>query len=279
MNAFLTAFTVVSLGIGLLSTASCVSSKKYKDAQSSLSTLRKQNAELREDLGDSKRRLELMEEANESAAGQLDAKDKILTENEQRLAAQQQKLQELQELIGRQRQKTEALRKRMSAALGNFSSDELSVFTKNGKVYVSVSEKLLFPSGSAQVNTEGKEALAQVARALQENAEINVNVEGHTDTVPIKIRFPDNWALSVARSTAIVRILTNDYGVAPTRFTASGRSQYEPVAANETAEGRAKNRRTEIILAPRLDELMELIEGVDVPASEADRTQAEEIPE
>src|SRR5690606_11852723 len=115
-------------------------------------------------------RLQLMEEANASAAGQLDAKDKILTENEQRLAAQQQKLQELQELIGRQRQKTEALRKKMSEALGNFSSDELSVFTKNGKVYVSVSEKLLFPSGSANVNAEGKEALAQVAQALKENA-------------------------------------------------------------------------------------------------------------
>src|SRR5690606_17486274 len=183
-------------------------------------------------------------------------------------AAQQQKLQELQELIGRQREKTEALRKKMSEALGNFSSDELSVFTKNGKVYVSVSEKLLFPSGSANVNAEGKEALAQVAKALKENAEINVNVEGHTDTVPIKIKFPDNWALSVARSTAIVRILTNDYGVAPARFTASGRSQYEPVAANETAEGRAKNRRTEIILAPRLDELMQLIEGVEVPAAD-----------
>lgn len=270
MKALLTTLTALALGAGLLSSASCVSNKKYKDAQSSLSALRKQNAELREDLGDSKRRLELMEEANQSAAGQLDAKDKILTENEQRLAAQQQKLQELQELIGRQREKTEALRKKMSEALGNFSTDELSVFTKNGKVYVSVSEKLLFPSGSANVNAEGKEALAQVAKALKENPEINVNVEGHTDTVPIKIRFPDNWALSVARSTAIVRILTDDYGVAPTRFTASGRSQYEPVAANETAEGRAKNRRTEIILAPRLDELMQLIEGVDVPAGDTE---------
>src|SRR5690606_13219632 len=198
MKALLTTLTALALGAGLLSSASCVSNKKYKDAQSSLSNLRKQNAELREDLADTKGRLQLMEEANQSAAGQLDAKDKILTENEQRLADQQAKLQQLQELINRQRLKTEALREKMAKALGNFSSDELSVFTKNGKVYVSVSEKLLFPSGSASVNIEGKEALAQVAKALRENPEINVNVEGHTDTVPIRIKFPDNWALSVA---------------------------------------------------------------------------------
>src|SRR5690606_27996320 len=139
MKALLTTLTALALGAGLLSSASCVSNKKYKDAQSSLSALRKQNAELREDLGDSKRRLELMEEANQSAAGQLDAKDKILTENEKQLAAQQEKLQKLQEMINRQKTKTEALRKKMAQALGGFRSDDLSVFTKKGKVYESLS--------------------------------------------------------------------------------------------------------------------------------------------
>jgi chemotaxis protein MotB len=123
-------------------------------------------------------------------------------------------------------------------------------------------ESLLFPSGSAVVNPKGKEALATLANALNQNPDINVIVEGHTDSVNIhNAKFEDNWALSVGRSTAITRILINDYYVAPQRITASGRSQFEPIADNTTPEGRARNRRTEIILAPKLDELMKLIQG------------------
>jgi|SRR5690606_25679253 len=252
---------VASLGMVLITFGSCVSNKKFKASQSSVAALRKQNTELREDLKSTRDRLQLMEEANASAANQLDVKDQLLNKNEEDLQAQRARLQQLQEMIDRQQAQTEALRKKMAEALGNFTSDQLSVFTKNGKVYVSLSEKLLFASGSADVNSEGKEALQQVAQALNENRDINVNIEGHTDTVPIRIKFPDNWALSVARSTAIVRLLTNDYKVDPHRITASGRSQFEPVADNTTADGRARNRRTEIILAPKLDALMELIEG------------------
>jgi len=202
-----------------------------------------------------------MEEANQSAASQLDEKDQVISQNSKQLAEQQDKLKQLQALIDQQQAQTESLRKKMADALGGFTSDQLSVFTKNGKVYVSLSEKLLFPSGSAVVNKEGQEALQKVAEALIQNPEINVNIEGHTDTVPIKGKFQDNWDLSVGRSTAVLRLLTQEYHVNPVRFTASGRGQYEPIADNETAEGRAKNRRTEIILAPKLDELMQLIEG------------------
>jgi len=113
------------------------------------------------------------------------------------------------------------------------------------------------------VNDEGKEALEKVAEALNQNRDINVNIEGHTDSIPIRIKFEDNWALSTARSTAIVRLLTNTYQLDPTRITASGRSQYEPVADNSVPEGRAKNRRTEIVLAPKLDQLMQLIGDVE----------------
>jgi chemotaxis protein MotB len=240
---------------------SCVSNKKYNEAQASLASLRQQNQELNSDLANTKSRLQLMEDANKSAAGQLNAKDKALTQNQQELAEKQKNLEALQALINQQKAKTEALRQKMADALKGFNSDQLSVFTKNGKVYVSLSEKLLFPSGSAVVNKEAKDALQKVAEALIQNPDINVDVEGHTDSVPIKIKFPDNWALSVARATAVVRELTNEYHVNPARFTASGRSKYEPVADNSTAEGRAKNRRTEIILAPKLDELMQLIQG------------------
>lgn len=244
----------------------CVSNKKYRESQDSLYSLKQQNQNLNEDLNDVKSRLQLMEDANQAAAGRLSQQDSTLTDRQTQLEAQQQKLgsqqkrlAELQQLIDQQKQKTEALRQKMSDALGNFNSEDLSVFKKNGKVYVRMSEKLLFPSGSAVVNKEGKEALGKLATALNQNPDININIEGHTDTVPIKIRYPDNWALSTARATAIVRILVNDYHVNPERLTASGRSQYDPVADNATAEGRAKNRRTEIILAPKLDELMQLI--------------------
>lgn len=252
---------VCGITLGTLLLSSCVSNKKFKASEAALANSRKRVSELNDDLATTRSRLQLMEEANSSAADQLDEKDKKLTENQQEIAAQQERLQQLQALIDRQKSQTELLRQKMANALGNFSSDQLSVFSKNGKVYVRLSEKLLFPSGSAVVNTEGKAALEKVAAALNENKEINVNIEGHTDSIPIKVKFEDNWALSVARSTAIVRILTNTYMVDPVRLTASGRSQYEPVADNSTPEGRALNRRTEIILAPKLDELMQLIEG------------------
>jgi chemotaxis protein MotB len=148
----------------------------------------------------------------------------------------------------------------MTDALVNFSSNELSVSVKNGKVYVSLQENLLFPSGSATVNPKGREALGTLAQVLNGNPDIDVLIEGHTDSIPIRGRFEDNWALSVARATSIVRILTNTYKVEPTRVTASGRSYYEPIDSNATADGRQRNRRTEIILAPKLDELMRLLE-------------------
>lgn len=257
----LTRYIIPGIVFASISLGSCVSNKKFNASQSALANSRRQVSELTEDLESTKSRLKLMEEANASAADQLDEKDKKITENQQTLAEQQEKLRQLQELIDRQKAQTEALRLKMTDALGSFSSDQLSVFTKNGKVYVSLSEKLLFPSGSAVVNKEGQEALEQVAKALNENKEINVNIEGHTDSIPIRLKFEDNWALSVARSTAIVRLLTANYGMDPVRITASGRSQYEPIADNATPEGRARNRRTEIILAPKLDELMQLIEG------------------
>jgi chemotaxis protein MotB len=179
---------------------------------------------------------------------------------QQQLQEEQQRLAQMRQLMDQQRQAIESLRSRMVNALVNFRPEELTVSVKNGKVYVSLQEGLLFPSGSATVNPRGREALSNVAQALNANPEINVMIEGHTDSIPMKGRYEDNWALSTARSTAIVRILTDTYGLDPLRVTASGRSKYEPVDSNTTAEGRARNRRTEIILAPKLDEIMRLLE-------------------
>ena len=131
---------------------------------------------------------------------------------------------------------------------------------KNGKVYISMQESLLFPSGSAVVNTKGKDALAKVAAVLNTSADVNIDVEGHTDNVPIKTKmYPDNWSLSTARATSIAHVLIDEYHVSPAKLIASGRSEYDPIAPNATPDGRAQNRRTEIILEPKLDELMQLM--------------------
>jgi chemotaxis protein MotB len=184
---------------------------------------------------------------------ELDAKEKLLTEREKTL-------EEMNKVIARQDSITKSLNNILRNALLGFNSDELSVEIKNGKVYVSMSDKLLFKSGSSAVEAKGKEALKLLGGVLDKNVDIDILVEGHTDNVPIKTSvYKDNWDLSVARATSIVRILAADYKIAPTRMTASGKGEYFPKAGNDTFEGRAKNRRTEIILSPKLDELMKLL--------------------
>jgi chemotaxis protein MotB len=202
-----------------------------------------------------------MDASNAAAEGTIASQKNALQKSKQELADQQRKLESLQSLLEQQKKNADALRQKMADALVKFNSNELSVSVKNGKVYVSLQENLLFPSGSATVNVKGKEALGKLAEVLNANQDITVNIEGHTDSIPIRTRFEDNWALSTARATSIVRILTKDYQVDPVRVVASGHSRYDPVDANTTPEGRAKNRRTEIILSPKLDELYKLING------------------
>jgi chemotaxis protein MotB len=183
----------------------------------------------------------------------LDAKEKLLSERERTL-------HDMKQIIARQDSITRNLNNILRNALLSFNSDELSVEIKDGKVYVSMSDKLLFQSGSSAVEDKGKDALKLLAGVLDKNPDIDILIEGHTDKVPIKTSvYKDNWDLSVARATSIVRILANDYKILPTRMTASGKGEFFPKADNETAEGRAKNRRTEIILSPKLDELMKLL--------------------
>jgi chemotaxis protein MotB len=184
---------------------------------------------------------------------ELDAKEKLLNDREKTL-------EEMNKVIARQDSITKRLNSILRSALLGFNSDELSVEIKNGKVYVSMSDKLLFKSGSSTVETKGKEALKLLGEVLDKNVDIDILVEGHTDNVPIKTPvYKDNWDLSVARATSIVRILATDYKITPTRMTASGKGEFFPKADNDTPEGRAKNRRTEIILSPKLDELMKLL--------------------
>lgn len=183
-----------------------------------------------------------------------------LNKTKEELQREQQRLQQLQNLLEQQRAQSRNLKDKMAEALKGFNSNELTVIQKNGKVYVSLSENLLFPSGSAVVNPKGVDALSKLAAVLNLNADVAVNIEGHTDSIPIKGRYQDNWDLSTARSNAIVRILVNNYRVDPVRVIASGHSYYDPVESNTSVEGRARNRRTEIILTPKLDEMYRLLE-------------------
>jgi len=191
--------------------------------------------------------------ANENAANELNM-------SKEQIAAQRARLTQLETFLSAQQKASEELRKKITDALVGFNSSELTITMKDGRVYVSMEEGLLFPSGSAVVNPRGKEALAKLASVLTVNTDINTDIEGHTDNVPIHSKlYADNWALSTARATSIARVLIDEYGVSPAKLIASGRSYYHPIASNDTPEGRAQNRRTEIILEPKFDELMQLM--------------------
>jgi chemotaxis protein MotB len=179
------------------------------------------------------------------------------------LKEREEKVKALEKLIADKEKAVNDLKNRISQALLNFKENDLSVNIKNGKVYVSLAEQLLFKSGSTAVDPKGVQALKQLAGALKNSGDINVLIEGHTDDVPISKTsqyMNDNWDLSVMRATTIARILTSN-GVDPTKITSAGRSQYFPVEASKTAEARQKNRRTEIILTPKLDELFQILES------------------
>lgn len=190
----------------------------------------------------------------EKHSNALKVKTEELLEREKRLA-------ELEGIIRTQDSLVNALNDVVKRALLAFNSDELTVEMKNGKVYVSLSDKLLFKSGSAAVEEKGIDAIKKLGEVLNKHVDIDVLIEGHTDNIPIKTeKYPDNWSLSADRALSIVRLLSENYKVNPKRLEAAGRAEFYPKASNETAEGRAKNRRTEIILSPKLDELYKLIE-------------------
>ncbi len=193
---------------------------------------------------------------------ELKRKSEELMNKEKLIQERETALNQLKRDIAHRDSVTARLNSILRNALLGFKSDELSVEIKNGKVYVSMSDKLLFKSGSAAVETKGIEAIKVLADVLNKNADIDILVEGHTDNLPIKTPiYKDNWDLSAARAISIVRILTNEYRITASRLTATGRGEFAPKSSNSSAEGRASNRRTEIILSPKLDEIMKLLKN------------------
>ncbi|MCK5822305.1 MAG: OmpA family protein [Bacteroidales bacterium] len=192
----------------------------------------------------------------------LNQKRRNLEQLQEEFGAQNSRLMELESVLSHKDSIMNGLRAKVAQALYAFESDELSVELKNGKVYISLEEKLLFGSGSYSVAAKGEDALKKLAGVLELNPDIQILIEGHTDNVPINSTsnyMIDNWDLSVKRATSIVRILLDNSSIDPKRLTAAGRGEFLPVADNAISEGKQKNRRTEIILTPRLDELFNLI--------------------
>ncbi len=208
---------------------------------------------------------------NRELLAQLEAKEQALaTENarlenlKKELENRSQRVAELERVIASKDAAMTKLKDAISKALTNFEGKGLTVEQRNGKVYVSMENKLLFKSGSWAVGTEGKKAVQQLGSVLGDNPEIAVLIEGHTDNVPYKgnDQLSGNWDLSTKRATAIVKILKENEAINPENLTAAGRGEFAPIASNDTAAGKAKNRRIEVILTPKLDEISKLLNEI-----------------
>ncbi|GAA4445462.1 OmpA family protein [Pontibacter saemangeumensis] len=281
----------VFLLAGSMTLSSCVvSKKKYEDLmarknalevdksglEKQKATLEQQKASLEQEksnLEQERAKLEQQKAEYEQSLAQALKEGKSLGENlnmsksqierlNADLKAREQRLAELQRVLDEKEKAVANLRNSVSKALLGFNDKDLTIDVRNGKVYVSLAEQLLFNSGSTKVDPKGVDALKKLAAVLKEQQDVNVLVEGHTDDVPIArgtVGMQDNWDLSVLRATEITRILANA-GVDPQRVTPSGRSKYVPLDGATTKEARQKNRRTEIILTPKLDELFQILE-------------------
>ncbi len=265
----------------LLSSTSCVTKKKYllaengridalkreeilkqqlSDCQDENDNLMNRIVQLKNDTADMGRNIRSYRTMLNANLGEQDKLNDLLTTKMQELEEREKTINQLQDMMNAQNEKVQNILQSVKDALMGFSSDELSVREENGKIYVAMSDKLLFKSGSATVDKRGKQALSKLAEVLNKQKDVDVNIEGHTDNKPIHTaRFTDNWDLSVIRATSVVRILTKEYDVSPMQIVPSGRGEFLPVANNEEVEGRSKNRRTEIIIAPKLDELLKIL--------------------
>ncbi len=276
-------FALLSVAIVFIFT-SCVPTKKFNALQQKKDQLENQvyklNAKLDECKGNQDRanseitslekQIKTLENTNSAllnTQGDFATISKKAAENLERslesIREKDKQLRSLRDAVNKKDSVTLALVTSLKGALGNLQDEDIQVNVEKGVVFVSISDKLLFGSGSYQVTQRAREVLGKVAKVVNDKPDIEFMVEGHTDTDPVKKGIPnmkDNWDLSTLRANAVVRILQNDYHVDPARMTSAGRSEYVPVASNATAEGKAKNRRTRIVVLPKLDRFYDLIE-------------------
>jgi len=230
----------------------CIDEKATSEA--SLAALKEQNSFLRANNQDLINNMGNLTTLSQKGAENLERSLESLKEKDLTI-------RKMQDAVTRRDSVTLALVTSLKGALIDINDSDIEVNVEKGVVFISISDKLLFNSGSYVVSNRAKEVLGKVATVLNDKPEIEFLVEGHTDNVPIRNEvLLDNWDLSVKRATSVVRVLQNDFGVSPERMTAAGRSYYIPLDDNETSSGRAKNRRTRIVVLPKLDQFFELIE-------------------
>ena len=193
---------------------------------------------------------------------ELEEKERKLLDSQNELELRSLRVAELEAIINRKDSMVTALKQKISKALIGLEGDGLTIEQRNGKVYISLEEDLLFASGKYEINQTGKQALDKLSDALSYQKDLEILVEGHTDSIPLSGRglVKDNWDLSVMRATSVVKRLTSNTNLDPTQLIAAGRSEFVPISSNETSEGRGENRRIEMILSPNLDDLYKLLE-------------------
>jgi chemotaxis protein MotB len=268
---------------------SCVSSKKFKSLQNKYDSLNNAYGKLQGDLQHCndktagltqdksncdaqmaalQKQIAFLKDNNTQALKQLEDMSVIsgsqaasIRQSLQNLGAKDAYIQSLQQALAHKDSLNMALVNNLKGAIGNLNDQDINIKVDKGVVYVDISDKLLFASGKYAVTPRAQEVLGKVAQVLKAQPDIEFMVEGHTDNVPYRHGdLLDNWDLSVKRATAVVRILQNKYGLEPAHIAAAGRSEYVPVATNATAEGRALNRRTRIVILPQLDQFFKLLE-------------------
>jgi len=241
--------------------------RKYNDLQATHEALLQGNARetrrLLNQLQSAQEDLQMKEQRLRELENNVNTGRRDLTQMRAELEARNARLAELERILNKKDSAVNALKESVSNALMGFEGQGLTVEMKNGKVYVSMDEKLLFRSGSYDVDARGRQALRGLAGVLERNRDVNIMIEGHTDDVPYRSGavIKDNWDLSVLRATSVLKILLNSGNIDPSRLTAAGRGEFQPVENAKTAAARSKNRRTEIILTPKLDELLRILES------------------
>jgi chemotaxis protein MotB len=256
---------------------SCVvmSTKKYKalvanrdslqnrstNLEAEVAALQADTSRLDHEIADAKKSYATLNDSYNALNQNYNASSSKVSQLSSDLEKREARLKEVEDVLHKQDAATNALKNKLQQALLGFQQSGLTVDVRNGKVYVSLADKLLFPSGSITIDEHGKAALQQLAGVLNKETEINIAVEGHTDDKKIINlgQIKDNWDLSVLRATSVVRYLTETEKVDPKRLTATGKGEFQPIDPANTDEARAKNRRIEIVLTPKLDELYNLI--------------------
>lgn len=287
---------IAGAALMMLVFASCVSSKKFKaeqarynelntryvslqgdlkscnDAKAELTSqkaaLENDKASLNSKIGDLNKQIELLKEHNTTVLKQLQdlsvvsaSQAESIKKSLDNIGAKDIYIQDLQASLARKDSLNLALVMNLKGAIGNLDDKDINIKVDKGVVYIDISDKLLFTSGKYAVTARAKEVLGKVAQVLKNQPEMEFMVEGHTDNVPYRSGvLLDNWDLSVKRATAVVRILQNQYGLDPAHIAASGRGEYKPIGPNDSAEGRATNRRTRIVILPQLDQFFKLLE-------------------